>query len=287
MNKLISKIKNTSYKYRSLIFIVLAVIIFSYLRNYQSDKIFDQEKFKNISKYANQHLDDVKEGIAFSNSEIDSIDYEKRRNTDLLDTEEIQPDNDYEHALVIIMAESQKFNIAIKENEKYLMEAQKDIYPDSFLLPSNLSNIDLALKSKKEVKVLKSSSDNFISEISNQFIKYEDAILRRIKNKEYSARIISGAKESINLSIEYQNIAQEQYGVLDKILDLCIQAIKEGTIQYSQNEDNIFFTTDLLVDKYNELVERFNKTVYAREDMQTKILKHLEQKNEKIKKAFD
>lgn len=286
MNKLISKIKNTSYKYRSLIFIVLAVIIFSYLRNYQSDKIFDQEKFKNISKYANQHLDDVKEGIAFSNSEIDSIDYEKRRNTDLLDTEEIQPENDYEHALVIIMAESQKFNIAIKENEKYLMEAQKDIYPDSFLLPSNLSNIDLALKSKKEVKVLKSSSDNFISEISNQFIKYEDAILSRIKNKEYSARIISGAKESINLSIEYQNIAQEQYDVLDKILDLCIQAIKEGTIQYSQNEDNIFFTTDLLVDKYNELVERFNKTVYAREDMQTKILKHLEQKNEKIKKAF-
>jgi len=255
------KIKASAFKFRSIIFIIVAIVIFVYFRNYVADKNFDPNKFKSISKYTDQSIKDLEDNIAFSNGEIDSIDLENRRDTDLLDTEEIKPETNFEQALIIIMAEAQKFNIALKENEESLMEAQKDIYPDTFMLPINLSSLDAINKSKKELQVLKSSSKEFRTKVLNHFKKYEQAILKRIDNTEYADQIIKNAKKSVNVTINYHDILNEQYEGLGEIFDFCTKAISEETIQYLATEDNIFFTTDELVDKYNRLIETFNKTV--------------------------
>jgi tRNA(Ile)-lysidine synthase TilS/MesJ len=157
------------------------------------------------------------------------------------------------------------FNLKVKENLGVAVSGGPDSLALAYLTKC------YSLKNKIEVKYF--IVNHKLRKESSLEAKTVKTILKRIDNTKYADQIIKNAKESVNVTINYHDILNEQYEGLGEIFDFCTKAISEETIQYLATEDNIFFTTDELVDKYNRLIETFNKTVYATKDAQKKMRK--------------
>ena len=285
MNDLIKKIKLQVGKYRWPIFIFLAIFIYNFFYSYESNREkFDPSKFKNIAKYNAQLEQDALEANKFSEGEMD--DYESKRNTDLLETESIIPESESEKALLIAMQEGKKLNEEYFVEEKKLVSITKHIYPDNFMLPENLHSIEKLNKSKQQLQTLITSFIEFDNQYKKLVKKYEQSIIDKINNPKYSDQIIKGFKKSFDMNTKVSRALLQQYEATNKIIDFCIKEVSAGNIQYVPEEKSIAFTTDELINKYNDLIDVYNASIIAHEDARNKLLKHYQELNEKSAATF-
>lgn len=287
MKDKIKNIKDILKKYKLTAIVILTVISVTFFSEYKSkNEKFDPSKFKNLAKYGEQLVDDAEENQDFSQGEINNIDFSSRRDTNLLDTEGIVPESNLERALLIAMQEGKKLNEEHSVLENKLVELQKDIYPDEFILPKNLHTLDRLYNSKEKLQILQSSTIEYGDQYQKLTKRYEKSISDKINDPSYSDSILNGYKKSLAVNMSVQKALISHFEVTERVLDFCIQAVSNGQIEYYPDEDNIAFTNDELVEKYNKLIKVYNATVVANDDARNKQVEHYRELQKKSAEVF-